>query len=353
MSSSQFPLSTQAVANSNNDGVACLTRGDEAGAWVHFRNALMSASDPCISSSRATIDNDAESAPLMMLEDDNLRSAATSGSQSEPSISTMSTDIQAVANSKKRQRQEASVEDNAPHSTHIDEASVEDNAPHSTHIDRVRMRRFAIPSRSDAAQGSCITISPSAEGLKIQKPEKLAATKYTSSAMTSLIFARGIKIPTAFPEQHCFSSEPAEELSICVSIAVFNLALAYHLRGIQEGEEGSCKELFLSRALALYEKCSDMLLVPTRVAAATLTSTNNSVIDLLFMALFNNIAQISFEQMNYKDCRHYAGMLLQFISSINTTNYRDQKVAAFMQRVVVTFCLNSLALRSPTAARAA
>ena len=337
MSDGRLPLSPQVIANFNNEGVTCLTSGDEAGAWVHFRNALMSASDPCHSNSRVSVRSNLESAPPKILQDNTLRSAAQMRkNRKEAANATMSMEIPVGANSKKRRRLEECIE--VP--------------PLSTPIDGVRRRRFSLSCTSNAAHGSCMTTSARTESTYIQSPDKLAA-KYSSSATASLIFARGIKIPVISPGEYCFSSEAEGELSICVSIVVYNLALAYHLRGIQEGEESSCKKLFLSRALALYEKCSDMLLVPSRVATAKLTSTNNSVIDLLFMALFNNIAHISFELLNYEKCRSYAGMLLQFMSSIESSDYGDQQVAAIMRRVIVTFFLNSLALRPPTAARAA
>ena len=88
-------------------------------------------------------------------------------------------------------------------------------------------------------------------------------------------------------------------------------------------------------------------------ANVTMSSTGNAMVDLVAMALFNNMAQLFFEGSQYEESRRFFDHLIQYTLTISTTNYGDGTVAQLMNVQRQNFLLNAIILNTPSVAAAA
>jgi hypothetical protein len=96
-----------------------------------------------------------------------------------------------------------------------------------------------------------------------------------------------------------FSQDPAKHLSLCSAVLVFNLALLHHKEGLSNA---SIAGYSLKKARLMYEKCQ-LLLVSIGVLLSEWTG--NATIDLLGMAVLNNLGQICCETADYGSSSDY------------------------------------------------
>lgn len=162
---------------------------------------------------------------------------------------------------------------------------------------------------------------------------------------TSLPFAyaRGINL---IPCLGAYSPDSLINTTIISSIIIFNLSIIYHLKGL----EGSNQSLLrLSKAKSLYQKSHRLL----TDAGVPLAATGNPVIDMLSMALFNNLAHVSFEMQEYSESRKYFDHLIRFALTVVPARYVDTYVGSLLDQQKSNFLLNAIILQPPRLAAAA
>lgn len=160
---------------------------------------------------------------------------------------------------------------------------------------------------------------------------------------SQFVHARGINViasPTAYSPDVFVNS------AVVSSIIIFNLAVVYHLKGLKECGNRSAR---LSKARLLYDK-SDLLL---KDAGVQLSSTGNPVIDMLSMALFNNLAQVSFELGSYDESRRCFENLILFSLTVVPSRYDDSYIGSLLDQEKSNFLLNAIILHAPKLAPAA
>ena len=160
----------------------------------------------------------------------------------------------------------------------------------------------------------------------------------------------GLLHSQAFPIcQRNFSSEPMVDRTICSSIIVFNLALVYHRKGTLEGGHQG----LVAKARKLYEK-SYQLLADT---GANMDSSGDLLVDLLCMAMVNNLAYISFVMSDYLRSTEYSNELIRFgLSIASSPSIRKDGThvsIALLDQQTRNFLLNAMILRLPSPAPAA
>ena len=148
------------------------------------------------------------------------------------------------------------------------------------------------------------------------------------------------------PSPHAYSPDELINTTVVSSIILFNLALVYHLKGLEASGESTMR---LAKARSLYQK-SQLLLADARVP---LSSTGNPVIDMLVMALYNNLAQASFEMSIYEDSRVYFEGLIRFALTVTPSRYGDASIASMIDQQKSNFLLNAIILHAPKLAAAA
>ena len=109
------------------------------------------------------------------------------------------------------------------------------------------------------------------------------------------------------------------------------------------------REARLRKAISLYEKSYRLLCDANAVAVAT----GNPLVDLVAMALLNNMAQLSFERTDYQESRRMFDHLIHFTTSIASSTYGDQNVTSLMDLQKQNFLLNAIILSTPVVAAAA
>jgi len=156
-------------------------------------------------------------------------------------------------------------------------------------------------------------------------------------------YASGINL---IPWPAAYSPDPLINTTIISSIIIFNLSIIYHLKGL---ETVSMSAMRLNKAKTLYLK-SQHLLVD---AGVPLGSTGNPVIDMLSMALFNNLAHVTFEMGSYEESRKQFDHLIRFALTVIPSRYGDAYVGSHMDQQKSNFLLNAIILQAPKLAAAA
>jgi hypothetical protein len=156
-------------------------------------------------------------------------------------------------------------------------------------------------------------------------------------------YVRGINL---IPCHGAYSPDPLVNATIVSSIIIFNLSIIYHLKGLEAGDRSVH---LLDKARSLYQKCHSLI----ADAGVPLGATGNPVIDMLSMALYNNLAHVSFEMDCYGDSRQYFEHLIRFSLTVVPESYGDAYVGVLLDQQKSHFLLNAIILQVPKLAAAA
>jgi hypothetical protein len=138
-----------------------------------------------------------------------------------------------------------------------------------------------------------------------------------------------------------FSPDTLEDVRMRSSIVIFNLALVMH---IQSTKDDRREQRYLVKAKSLYLYSFQILNEVMRNG-----STGNALMDLLYMAGLNNLAQITLQLSSYHQeeerFNQILGQLVRFARTIKTTTYTDVQVSAIMTQHVRKFLSNAATAR--------
>ena len=143
-----------------------------------------------------------------------------------------------------------------------------------------------------------------------------------------------------------YSPEPLINTTVISTIVIFNLAVVYHIKGLHEKALSDSR---LVKAHSLYTKAYLLL----EDAGVTFGSTGNAVVDLLSMAVSNNLAHVCFELANYDESRSHFDSLIRFALTVVPGRYGDRYVSSVMDQQKSNFLLNAIILHAPNLAPAA
>lgn len=143
-----------------------------------------------------------------------------------------------------------------------------------------------------------------------------------------------------------YSPDPLINTTVVSTIVIFNLAVVYHIKGLHEK---AVSETRLVKAHSLYVKAHMLL----HDAGVTFGSTGNAVVDLLSMAVSNNLAHVCFELSSYDESRSHFDGLIRFALTVVPGRYGDQYIGSVMDQQKSNFLLNAIILHAPNFAPAA
>lgn len=180
-------------------------------------------------------------------------------------------------------------------------------------------------------------------GLNDLKFKDIMISYQEKGSLSSIPFVHNTAILVT-PAKNAYSPDDLVQTITVASIIVFNLALIYHVKGL---EGNNCMFERLGKALSLYGRSRRMLR-----DVGVRPGTGHPIIDLLVMCLANNEAQCYFELGDYTASQLHFGQLM---ASINTPTqiYRDLEVNTLLDQYKSHFFLNALILRPPQQAAAA
>jgi hypothetical protein len=138
-------------------------------------------------------------------------------------------------------------------------------------------------------------------------------------------------------------------MTLTSAMILFNLAVVYHLEGLQ-GYDNWC-QLSVLKARFLYVKAKTLL---DEAGSTDLCSMRDPLLDVLTMALLNNLGQIAHYISEYDSCAQYLHRLTNFLSTVHPRDPRnDNETSAVLEWHKAFFWANVLALKAPTIAPAA
>lgn len=201
---------------------------------------------------------------------------------------------------------------------------------------------------TEARAGSGVATSRSDQRATPMHAEYMALPQERKSScnnsnVTPFVHAQGFGIVGA---PGSYSPDPLINTTVVSTIVIFNLAVVYHIKGIHENALCDSR---LRKAYALYVKAHVLL----NDAGVTHVSTGNAVVDLLSMALLNNLAHVCYELHQYKECRSRFDSLIRLALTVIPSKYGDGHVGSVMDQQKSNFLLNAIILHAPNLAAAA
>jgi tetratricopeptide (TPR) repeat protein len=175
------------------------------------------------------------------------------------------------------------------------------------------------------------------------RPVARVTTSETKSASAPFAYARGINL---IPYASAYSLNDLINTTVVSSIIIFNLSIIYHLKGLEGRSMGRTR---LHKAKSLYQKSHRLL----ADAGVPLGSTGNPVVDMLSMALYNNLAHVSYELQGYDESKAFFQNLIRFALTVLPSKYGDPQVGLLLDQQKSNFLLNAIILQAPKLAAAA
>lgn len=196
---------------------------------------------------------------------------------------------------------------------------------------------MSAPAPSDSDRGSGISSGSSCP------PANAGRTDFKINTCMPFIHAKCFGIVGT---PGAYSPDPLINTTIVSTLVVFNLALLYHIKGTHE--KALC-ERRLCKSHALYSRAHLIL----SSAGAFSGCTGNAVVDLLSMAVFNNLAHVSYELAEYDQSRTHFDALIRFALTVVPSRYGDPSVGPMMEEQKSNFLLNAIILHAPSLSPAA
>lgn len=157
-------------------------------------------------------------------------------------------------------------------------------------------------------------------------------------------FVRGIILnssPTGY------SQNPRTSFEVASAIVIFNLAVASHREVLTVQDLVAEKKA--RHAKTIYLKCLESF---NEIGISLIRSSRHEVIDIVIMAVFNNLAQISYVLSNFEAASTYFTLLQAFADTVHTHWYGERS-ACILNWHKTVFYLNATFMRAPSAASAA
>lgn len=125
-----------------------------------------------------------------------------------------------------------------------------------------------------------------------------------------------------------------ENVTMLSSVVVFNIALTYHLNGLAEMDQ---KVLY--RTKALYRQCYRLL--GGVIHDGGLHTGSNATLDLLSMALLNNLAHIEIEFCDLHEADVMFQRLVRYALLVQSRSYSDERLSVWMNGQALLFLRNT------------
>jgi hypothetical protein len=148
-----------------------------------------------------------------------------------------------------------------------------------------------------------------------------------------------------------YSPDPLVNAVMMSSILLFNVAVVFHAKGCGEAAREASERTYLERARDLYRKALGLLQPGHGHGRAQLTpSHHHPVLDVLSMALPNNVAAASYALGDYDACRTNVELLVSSCSRVMSDGRRrllDPEAASVLEWHMHLFMYNAYFLQTP------
>ncbi len=179
-------------------------------------------------------------------------------------------------------------------------------------------------------------------------------TRSDSNIPDTTIYNQAIPVPLLARSTSTYILDDAFSQSLSSACCIFNLALIYHLRGIQTkfsspDQQGGNQRHHLLKAKSLYDKCSRLVFS----LGLGCYVGRHPIADLLSMAVLNNHAHVCYELACYHAAQECIDCLSFITSLVRPCIYGNQEAKHVVEEAKHNFCLNAFLLQPPSVAHAA
>jgi hypothetical protein len=156
---------------------------------------------------------------------------------------------------------------------------------------------------------------------------------------------------TSFYATVAFSQDPIVTVGVTVAIVQFNIAIAHHLTGLQEDDNGPSTAR-LGQAQQCYKWVQTLLGKIDMQHAGYPQSSGYALLDFVNLATLNNLAQISSLLSDHESVQYYFQCLGTYAASVRPERY-DADAATVLTWLIEAFFSHQLLLNTPVTASAA
>jgi len=196
------------------------------------------------------------------------------------------------------------------------------------------------------------TSAPSAGSARAQAFGGLPAQESPSctteeSVNTLHAYTRAINL---IPQETAYAEDNLVNTTIESSIILFNLALVYHVKGLEGFDNSSLSMLLKARSLYLKAKC----LLEEAGIPMDQSLGHQPVLDILIMAIHNNLGQSAYHLNEFDDSQSRFRDLSLYASSLKPERFaHDPETKALLEWHKSMFLMNAMTLQPPKLASAA
>jgi len=217
---------------------------------------------------------------------------------------------------------------------------------------------------SPSMSSSSTPMSSSASGSSnngVCPPSSGNAQQREDSPQMSIMHAY-TRMINLIPSDGAYAHDPLVNATIVSAIILFNLALVYHVKGMESGcLYDNASQARLLKARSLYIKVRTLL---TEAGISSTMSTGNPVIDILTMAVFNNLGQTAYYLSEFCQSQTHFEDLIAYVNTVNAneeaqaaadkpSQQQDHETVALLEWHKSLFRMNAVTLQAPTLASAA
>jgi len=201
-----------------------------------------------------------------------------------------------------------------------------------------------IAGRNDSSKGGD-TVVPNPEG-DISAFITIDENAHFGNAPFELLnaFVRPIVMNSSLT---AYSRDPKVNLDVAACIITYNQAVVFHRLGLDEDDEPD--PVRLDQAKKLYIKALSSF---HDLEISTTKSSGHGVIDLVTMAIHNNLGQIAFYSCEHDEAMVRFAKLLLYAASVDANTY-DAETAYILEWHKLFFRCNFLTIQFPKTASAA
>jgi hypothetical protein len=202
-------------------------------------------------------------------------------------------------------------------------------------------------------QGCCSSCCNdfAADGLRLKGSNEATIKRFDPSCLPAEVHISGIRIlrvPAGSSDPtRIFFSNPVLETNAWFSIIRYNLALSYHIQSM-DARAGHLKQFFLQNAKCFYEQSYMSMFSSHHDLLKSKLPTGNPTVNLLCMALCNNMAHIFMNFADFATARKLLSSLFIFATSLEDMHYNGlpKEFSMAMKQMQLDFLLNAIILLS-------
>jgi len=179
---------------------------------------------------------------------------------------------------------------------------------------------------------------------ELQVPLQTDQHSFPEPSVSDYIYVNPMNLMSS---KNAYASDSLVDVTVQSAMVLFNIGLVYHLVG--QDDICSCDESNIVKAKKLYERATSLL---CNCSSSAYASSGRPVVDILSMAILNNLGAAAHQLNLYEESEHYLRGLNILASSLRIPD-ANEEMKDILRYYQSYFLFNSVSLQPPTRAPAA